>query len=512
MATEFSPETGKRVGIWIRVSTEDQALGESPEHHEKRARMYIESKGWTVVEVYHLEGVSGKAVSEHPETKRMMADIRTGHITGLVFSKLARLARNTRELLDFAEYFQRQGADLISLQEAIDTSTPAGRLFYTMIAAMAQWEREEIASRVAASVSVRAKLGKSLGGAAPFGYRWEGNDLVPDEDEAPVRRMLYELFAQHRRKRTVARLLNERGHRTRKGGLFSDTTVERLLRDPTAKGFRRANHTKSRGDGRGWDPKPESEWVLVPVQPIVSEELWDRCNAILDDEHKPRRQATKRSLHLFGDLLFCAADGAKMHVPSWSTKYRCPKCRVGIPAEDLETVFASQLRSFVVSEDEIAAHLESASEQIQVQAALLESLRGERQRVQAEMNKLYDLYLGDAISRTGFAERNRPLEERAEQLDDEIPRLQGEVDFRRMQVLSSAEIVSEAQDLYSRWGDLTLEEKRAIVETITERITFSPDEIRIELNYLPSASAPPSTPQEPTIEQRIFTGSSPPPA
>ena len=118
----------KVVGIWIRVSTEDQARGESPEHHERRARAYAEARGWTVAEVFRLDAVSGKSVMGHPEAQRMLGLVRSGALTGLVFSKLARLARNTRELLDFAEIFRQAGADLISLQEAIDTSSPAGRL------------------------------------------------------------------------------------------------------------------------------------------------------------------------------------------------------------------------------------------------------------------------------------------------------------------------------------------------------------------------------------------------
>src|SRR5579862_1251748 len=126
------PSEVKSVGIWIRVSTEDQAKGESPEHHLARARAYATVKGWEVKEVYDLAGVSGKSVIDHAEAKRMLSDIRRGHITGLIFSKLARLARNTRELLDFADIFRAQGADMISLQETIDTSTPAGRLFFTM--------------------------------------------------------------------------------------------------------------------------------------------------------------------------------------------------------------------------------------------------------------------------------------------------------------------------------------------------------------------------------------------
>ncbi|MDD5430678.1 MAG: recombinase family protein [Candidatus Pacebacteria bacterium] len=495
----------KDVGIWIRVSTEDQARGESPEHHEKRARYYAESKGWNIKEVYHLEAVSGKAVIEHPEAQKMLNHIKTGHISGLIFSKLARLARNTRELLEFADIFNQYGADLISLQESIDTSTPAGMLFYTIIAAMSQWERAEIASRVAASVGIRAKLGKPLGGQAPFGYQWKDRQLIPNPKEVPVAKLIYEYFIEHQRKKTVARILNEKGYRTRIGARFSDTTIDRLLNDPTAKGLHRLNYTKSLGSKKNWVYKPKEEWVALKVEPIVPADLWDKCHAILADQEK-NRKPVKKALHLFTGFVFCEC-GGRMTVPSESNKYICHKCRNKIPMKDLEEIYQQQLKNFLFSPDEISDYLDRCDKVIKEKLALLQSMEDEKQKVEKEKAKVYKAYVDDEITVKTYGTQFRPLEERLEQINDRIPELQGEIDFLKIKYLSSEEVINEAKDLYSKWNDLTFEEKRRIIENITEKITIGKEDISIKLLSV----LPPKTPSSnnPTVPPASSSPASP---
>ena len=477
---------GKRVGIWIRVSTEDQAKGESPEHHEARARMYADMKGWKVTRVYDLSAVSGKTVRDHAETKAMLADIADGKISGLIFSKLARLARNTRELLDFSDYFDKHKADLISLAESIDTSTPAGRFFYTLIAALSQWEREEIVARVNASVITRAKLGKPLGGAAPFGYRFdEKRQLVADPQEAPIRRLLFELFAQHKRLKAVAVMLSEAGHRTRNGGGFTGTTVHRLLTDPIAKGLRRANCTRSLGDGKNWDWKPEEEWIFTPAEAIVSEELWNACNTHLKNRPNSRK-VEKRPAHLFVNFAFCEC-GTRLVVKYKSDKYSCPKCGTKVVMTDLEEVFRNQLQGFFLSPDDVRAYFERADGSLGEKRGLAKALGEEVESIRAEMKQTHRLYLDGEISSKGFGGLYRPLEERLAQLEGEIPRLQGEIDFMAIQLLSKEDVVSQAQDLYGRWDTLTFEEKRSIVESLLDRVTVGRDSVTIDLLSSPDS-------------------------
>ena len=489
-------ESKKSVGIWIRVSTEDQAKGESPEHHEKRARLYAEAKGWDVKAVYHLEAISGKSVINHPEARKMLADIKEGYITGLIFSKLARLARNTRELLDFADTFRDCGADLVSLQESIDTSSPAGRLFYTMIAAMAQWEREEIADRVAASVPIRAKLGKPIGGQASFGYQWVSENplienspkkLVINEKEAPIRKLMYELFAVEKRKKTVARLLNEKGYRTRNGSNFSNTTVDRLLRDTTAKGIRIANYSKSLGEGKNWVLKPKEEWILLECPAIVSIELWEECNRILDDQDSKQRKPGPKSVHLLSGFVTCHC-GKKMYVFHEAQTYACKKCKNRISVADLDEIYHEQLKSFLLTESDLNDYLQKSNETLQEKMKLLELVLDESRTAKKKMDELLDMRLNGELNRENFPKLYKPFEDRFMQLEEQLPQLQAEIDFLKIEYFSSGTVIKEAQDLYDHWLNLPFDQKRNIVETITESITIDKEDITINLAYLPSIS------------------------
>ncbi len=224
---------------------------------------------------------------------------------------------------------------------------------------------------------------KARGGIAPFGYRWKDGELVVDSDEAPVRSLMYELFLKHRRKKTVAKLLNDLGHRTRSASHFSDTTVGRLLRDTTAKGMRQI-------DGN-----------VINVEPIVSVELWESVNMLLDSRKPP-----KQSIHLFSGFLYCDC-GGKMVVPSNSTKYVCVSCRRKILLTDLEEVF--HLRIGGLNDAEYGSmhrqwHLLSQKEKRIIVEHICEKVIVRKDLIR------FDLSYGPAESKDGSIEDGRTLE------------------------------------------------------------------------------------------------------
>lgn len=477
-----------QVGIWIRVSTEDQARGESPKNHEARARMYAELKGWTVVEMYDLSGVSGKSVSEHPEAQRMFADVVSGKIKGLIFSKLARLARNTRELLDFSEFFQKHNANLVSLEESLDTSTPAGRLLYTVIGALAQWEREEISARVAASIPIRARQGKPTGGKGAFGYMWKDRQFVPNPKEAPTIRRAYELYLETGKLLKTCQKLHEEGFRTRKG-IFRPVTLKRFLQDTVYKGIRRANYSKSKGNKKSWILKPEEDWVFTEVEPIVEEDIWDKVNALLDKNASPfQKKLPKEGKYLFSGLLQCKC-GTKLYVAPYSgmkvPRYRCRECCFKLNEDVLEEHFLKALKTMIVKPEELKAVSDYEAER-QSREERLELLKREIKSVDVKIDTLLDLIGDQTIDRGNFSERFMPLKERKEQILAEIPRLQAEIDFAKANNIAKDFLLERATNFASMWPILDDDEKRKLVHDLVDNVEIGDDSLHFVFSYSPS--------------------------
>ena len=476
-------DTKKRVGIWIRVSTDKQKKGDSPEHHEKRARYHAEMHAYEVVSVYQLAGLSGKSVMDYRETKQMMHDIESGKITGIIFSKLARLGRNTKELLEMADFFEKHDATLISLDESFDTSTPGGRLFYTMIAAMAQAEREETVARVQASVDIRAKLGKPLGGKAPFGYKYVDKKLVLDENEAPVRKLMYDLFLKYRKKSAVQKILTEKGFRSRKGSKFTLKVIGDNLTDPITKGMRRVNYLSTKSNGKGHTLKPESEWYFHEAPRIVSDEVWEEANAILTKQREKLSRPHRGVVHLLSGYVFCHC-GEKMYVRSKTTKYICETCHNKIPEKDLNEIFQEQLHSYVVNEAELALYKSKSESVIAEKEDLLRLHKQKTKSLEEKLNALVNLFASGEIPKEGFSKHYDPEFEQLQELEDEIPRLTAEIDSLKIEQASGAEVLLEAKNLYERWNSLEFKERRAIVEVIVNRVEIGEDLITIDLAYL----------------------------
>jgi site-specific DNA recombinase len=142
-----------------------------------------------------------------------------------------------------------------------------------------------------------------------------------------------------------------------------------------------------------------------------------------------------------------------------------------------------ELKTFFFSPTEWVSYLGQADGKIKEKQELLDTLERERQKTAQEMEKVFKLYMSDHISPEGFGRQNKPLEERAKQLEEEIPQLQGEIDFLKIHYLSSDQILTKARDLYSRWPDLKPEERRKIVENITERIVIGKDDVRLRCPF-----------------------------
>jgi site-specific DNA recombinase len=220
-----------RVGIYVRRSTDDEHQPYSIDAQDTRLGAYIESQpGWRLVKRFS-DDASG-ASADRPGLTKAMAASRAGLIDVLLVYRVDRFSRNLRDMVTLLDDLEKAGVVFRSATEPFDTATPMGRMLVQMLGMFAQFERDTIIDRVISGMERKAAKGKWKGGRRPFGYTVEKDThkLLKYDEEAAIILLIFALYTRKRLGgKVVARVLNERGHRTTTGGRWSAYQVLRVL-------------------------------------------------------------------------------------------------------------------------------------------------------------------------------------------------------------------------------------------------------------------------------------------
>lgn len=210
-----------RLAAYIRVSTGKQTI--SPEAQRTAIERYAELYNHEVI--LWADDVASGSKRNRPGLARALGS----GADGIIVAKLDRLTRDIRHLLAVIDGLD--GMQIISVAEQLDTTSPNGRFFVTLLGAMAQWEREVISQRTRDCLAENKRNGKRWTRVAPLGNKWEDGRLVANDDERAMIRLAGELRGEGLTLDLVAQRLNEAGYSTRRGGAFGKWSICRMLKN-----------------------------------------------------------------------------------------------------------------------------------------------------------------------------------------------------------------------------------------------------------------------------------------
>lgn len=311
-------------------------------------------------------------------------------------------------------------------------------------------------------------------GQAPFGFRWQAGALQLLPPEAEVRRAAFHLFLKIGSMSGVARELNKEGKRTRRGGVWSDVQVTRLLECPSAIGrYEVAPSVTAKSDDRGSGDTGRSE--VFECEPLVSREVWERTRTVLQS----RRKGTAAVQSPLAGLVTCRC-GAKMRPLEQAARFACTACRTSVTADDLEAVFADDFSTVVAGHPALAAALahNSPSREIAAELAHLENELGTltRQREAAER-----MFAERVVSKSRFEEMHQPLEDAITKAE----RRRQTLHLRANQVPPDVPPTGAWSEMWSRWP---AGRRRQVIAAFVSDFTVGADEVEIAY-LLPEPSA-----------------------
>ena len=268
--------------IYTRKSTEHGLDMEfnSLQNQEEACKAYILSQafnGWEYYKTYSDGGISGGTM-ERPGLNTLLNDIRAGQIQVVVVYKVDRLSRSIIDFHKMMQEFDKYGCNFVSITQSFDTSNSMGKLTLNMLLSFAQFEREVSAERVRDKIAASKAKGLWMGGTPPIGYDANGRQLIVNEGEAQLVRLIFQKYIETENMFAVADYLNSQGICTKKwvarrskrehgGGQFYKSNIQRILTNPLYIG-KIAHYAQN----KIYDGKHEG---------IISRDLWDKVQGLI---------------------------------------------------------------------------------------------------------------------------------------------------------------------------------------------------------------------------------------
>lgn len=210
---------------YIRASTSEQKV--TLKHQESRIRAYAEAKDITLIDVIVDVGKSGKNL-KRSGVQKVLWMVEDGLVGAVIIYKIDRMFRSTVDALQIANKFRERKVSFHSICESIDTASPWGKFFYTLVNAFAELERNVICERTREAMRHLKTTGKVYG-HTPYGYKRKGNNLIEDRKEREVIELIQYLRAQTYSYSVIARELNLKKIKTKKGVKWSRKQIRDIL-------------------------------------------------------------------------------------------------------------------------------------------------------------------------------------------------------------------------------------------------------------------------------------------
>ena len=300
----------KRIGAYIRVSTERQVEGYSIDGQITQIEQFCQFNGYDLVDIYADRGISGKSMNR-PALQRMLQDAKNGKLDCVIVYKINRLARNTSDLLTIVEELHRQNVEFFSLSERMEVKNSTGKLLLNILASFSEFERNTILENIYTGQYQRALEGYYQGNI-PLGYSNipdNKKELMINQHEANIVNYIFESYAKGHGYRKIANALNHKGYVTKKGNPFSISAVIYILSNPFYIGKIQFAKYKDWNDKRrkGLNDKP----VIAEGKhsPIIGKDLWDKVQARKKQVSK-KPQVHGKGTNLLTGIIFCEKCGA----------------------------------------------------------------------------------------------------------------------------------------------------------------------------------------------------------